>query len=68
MYKRRICETLLERMREERRFMQVVAGPRQVGKTHAVRQALKEYEGSAKYALAEAIGADSRQWRMSCPR
>ena len=33
---------LLRRLREGRRFLQVVAGPRQVGKTTLVRQALAE--------------------------
>jgi predicted AAA+ superfamily ATPase len=32
--------TFLQRLREPRRFLQVVAGPRQVGKTTLVRQAL----------------------------
>ena len=33
-------DTFLQRLREPRRFLQVVAGPRQVGKTTLVRQAL----------------------------
>lgn len=32
---------LITRLKEPRRFLQVVAGPRQVGKTTLVRQALE---------------------------
>ena len=64
-YKRTLVGCILERIREERGFLQVVAGPRQVGKTHALRQALREYEGSSRYVLAEALGASTREWLES---
>lgn len=38
--RRQGLDAFLQRMREPRRFIQVVAGPRQVGKTTLVRQAL----------------------------
>ena len=38
MYKRAIFHTLLKRIQEPRRFIQVLAGPRQVGKTTMARQ------------------------------
>jgi len=41
MYKRKLVQQLINRMREKRRFMQVVVGPRQTGKTTAVLQALE---------------------------
>ncbi len=64
-YKRKLVGTLLDRIREERGFLQVLAGPRQVGKTHALRQALREYGGSARYVLAEDLGASTREWLES---
>ena len=33
MFKCSLLTTILERLREPRRFIQVIAGPRQVGKT-----------------------------------
>ncbi len=40
MYQRDIVGTLVERVNEPRRFMQILIGPRQTGKTTAVSQAL----------------------------
>ena len=40
MYKREACQTLSSRLSEPRRFLQVLVGPRQVGKTTVVRQLL----------------------------
>ncbi|MDI6712529.1 MAG: AAA family ATPase [Anaerosomatales bacterium] len=39
-YRRPYARTLLDRLREPRRYIQVISGPRQVGKTTLVRQAL----------------------------
>ena len=41
MYQREQCQTIKSRLREPRRFIQVVMGPRKVGKTTIVKQALK---------------------------
>ena len=38
VYKRQISELLIDRIREPRKFIQVVAGPRQVGKTTLMLQ------------------------------
>ena len=43
-YKRRIVSVIKERINEQRRFIQIVIGPRQTGKTTAVTQALKGHE------------------------
>lgn len=40
MYERRFVQTLVSRLQEPRRFIQVVMGPRQTGKSTAVFQAL----------------------------
>ncbi|MFM1908934.1 MAG: hypothetical protein RLZZ591_2611 [Pseudomonadota bacterium] len=44
---------LLTRLREQRRFLQVVAGPRQVGKSTLVRQALEKLGSDPNQALAQ---------------
>ena len=45
--------------------MQVVAGPRQVGKTTAVKQALRHYGKPFTYRLAEGLGIDPLAWLES---
>ncbi|MCI1667966.1 MAG: ATP-binding protein [Olsenella sp.] len=44
MYQRSIVATLSQRMSEPRRFLQILIGPRQTGKTTAVTQALKQID------------------------
>lgn len=41
MIRRSIHDVLLRRLREPRRFIQVLAGPRQVGKTTLARQVME---------------------------
>ena len=61
-YRRPIFETALARAREPRRFIQVLAGPRQVGKTTLARQVLEAVELPSHYASADdALGRD-RAW------
>jgi predicted AAA+ superfamily ATPase len=42
MFKRKLVSQLVKRLNEPRRFIQIVTGPRQTGKTTAVSQALEE--------------------------
>lgn len=42
MYKRALVDTLVQRMNEPRRFIQILLGPRQTGKTTALSQALEK--------------------------
>lgn len=58
---------LVSRLREPRRFLQVVAGPRQVGKTTLVRQALALLQADAApmaqhSASADGPGLQGRVW------
>lgn len=53
---------LLARLREPRRFIQVVAGPRQVGKTTLVRQAMDQLDGPAHYASADGPAPPAGRW------
>ena len=61
MYQRDIIETISERMREPRRFLQIVLGPRQTGKTTAVLQALERVEVPHLYREVEGHG-ESADW------
>ena len=61
-YRRSPHGTLVARLRETRRFIQVVTGPRQVGKTTLVRQALADLQIPALYASADDPGLRDRAW------
>lgn len=61
-YKRPVYELAAARVHEKRRFIQVLAGPRQVGKTTLARQVAEASTLRTHYASAdEAIGFD-RAW------
>jgi len=62
MYARSANAILLTRLREPRRFIQVLSGPRQVGKTTAVRQVLDVLDMPAHYATADTATLQSRAW------
>lgn len=61
-FSRTQAETLTGRLREPRRFLQVVAGPRQVGKTTLVCQALASWGERARYASADEPTLRDRAW------
>lgn len=62
MFQRPICRTLVSRLKEPRRFLQVLAGPRQVGKTTLARQAMESLAMPAHYASADEPGLRDRAW------
>jgi predicted AAA+ superfamily ATPase len=53
MFQRPICNVLQQRICEPRRFIQVLSGPRQTGKTMLVRQVLDAVPLSSHYASAD---------------
>jgi predicted AAA+ superfamily ATPase len=62
MYRRPMFQTLLARLGERRRFLQVLAGPRQSGKTTLVKQVLAANSLPSHYASADAPSLQSRTW------
>src|SRR3972149_2597209 len=62
MFQRPIGSTLMSRLREPRRFLQVLAGPRQVGRPTLVRQAMDALNRPAHYASADEPGRRDRAW------
>ncbi len=62
MFYRPVYKKLEKRMNEPRRFIQVLAGPRQVGKTTLARQLMNSLPFECHYASADAMGAGDRQW------
>ena len=62
MFKRPQFGPLFERIREPRRFIQVLSGPRQSGKTTLVGQILKELPVPSRYASADTQEAHGPIW------
>lgn len=56
-FKRQIVKTIQERINEQRKFIQIVIGPRQTGKTTAVSQALEGY--AHPHLMVEATKGES---------
>jgi len=56
------AETLEARLREPRRFLQVIAGPRQVGKTTLVGHVLDRLDAPAVYVSADDPAAEDPAW------
>jgi predicted AAA+ superfamily ATPase len=62
MTRQTLHDKLLKRLKEKRRFLQVLAGPRQVGKTTLVRQVIKASKLPAHYASADEPSMRDRTW------
>lgn len=61
-YTRPYAKELERRLAEPRRFLQVVAGPRQVGKTTLVQQVVERAGVSARFASADEPTLRGREW------
>lgn len=66
MYKRVEFQTIKRRLEEERRFIQVLMGPRQVGKSTVVRQVLKELDTPYQFFSADNVSASNSAWVSNC--
>ncbi len=62
MYSRPIYKILLSRLKEPRRFLQVLAGPRQAGKTTLIRQVIETLKVHSHYASADEPTLKSAVW------
>ena len=62
MFKRIIFNNVLKRTVEPRKFIQVLAGPRQVGKTTLSRQLMEEVDIPTHYASADEPALKSSSW------
>ena len=62
MFKRSSYQVLRERIREPRRFIQVLRGPRQAGKTTLARQVMEGARIPSHYAAADEPGIKDRNW------
>lgn len=62
LFERNINQKILNRILEPRRFIQVIIGPRQVGKTTAVNQVLRQLKIPHHYATADKPTLESQSW------
>lgn len=62
MYKRPLYNLLRTRLEEPRRFIQVLSGPRQAGKTTLIQQVLSDIETPGHYASADEPSLQDRPW------
>ncbi|HOU10110.1 MAG TPA: ATP-binding protein [Clostridiales bacterium] len=62
MFTRALVAQLAERLEEPRKFIQIVTGPRQTGKTTAVIQALKRLEAPQHFVSADDPNLVSAEW------
>jgi predicted AAA+ superfamily ATPase len=62
VYKRPVFNEVLKRIRQPRRFMQVLAGPRQVGKTTIARQVMEAVSIPVHFATADEPTLRDRTW------
>ncbi len=62
MLERVHLQTLIKRLKEPRRFLQVIMGPRQVGKTTMVSQLVEQLTFGYSFVTADGIGTGNRTW------
>ena len=62
MFERPHLQQVVKRIHEPRKFIQVILGPRQVGKTTLVNQLVQKYESESLVVSADALGASNSFW------
>ncbi len=62
MYKRKQYEELMSRVLEDRGNIQVISGPRQVGKSTLIKQVLKEIDIPNMMVSADSVPKDNTAW------
>lgn len=62
MFKKKEFQTLMERLAEPRARIQVISGPRQVGKSTMVKQVLKEINLPYLFVTGDNIAPNDTQW------
>ena len=62
MERTKFITELKKRISEERKFIQVITGARQVGKTTLIMQFLKKYEFAYIYESSDAVNVASEAW------
>lgn len=66
MYKLPVYKTIKARLEEPRRFIQVIMGPRQVGKSTVVKQVLTDISIPYRFYAADDVPDYSAEWIVGC--
>jgi predicted AAA+ superfamily ATPase len=66
MYKRVEYQIIKDRLEEQRRFIQVVMGARQIGKSTVVKQVLKDLDVPYQLFSADNVPATNSAWISNC--
>lgn len=66
MYKRAEYQLITSRLHEPRKFIQVVMGARQVGKSTVVKQVLNDIDIPYRFFSADNVPATNRAWISNC--
>ena len=66
MYKRAEYQIIKERLNERRKFIQVIMGPRQVGKSTVVKQVLEDTDAHYLLFSADNVPASNTAWVSNC--
>ena len=66
MYKRGEYHTITKRLKENRKFIQVVLGARQIGKSTVVKQVLKDIDIPFQFFSADNVPATNSSWISDC--
>lgn len=66
MYKRAEYQVITDRMKEPRRFIQVVMGARQIGKSTVVKQVLQDLDMPYRLFSADNVPATNSAWISDC--
>ena len=66
MYKRVQYDILRKRMTEERRFIQIIMGPRQVGKSTLMKQVVRDLDISYLFYTADGVPVTNFGWISDC--
>ncbi len=66
MYKRTEYQIIKRRLKEDRKFIQVVMGARQIGKSTVVKQVLKDLEAPYQLFSADNVPATNNAWISNC--
>ena len=66
MYQRKQYHILFSRMQEKRRFIQVIIGPRQVGKSTLMKQVVNALDIPFVFYPADAVPATQLSWITDC--
>ena len=66
MCKRPEYQLIKSRLEEQRQFIQVVMGARQIGKSTVVKQVLKDLDAPCQFFSADNVPATNSAWISDC--